>query len=79
MTAEARSAAAESDPARSPAAVAHSARQHWRSGHASRSSRALTRTGAAPVRDDPRQIVKFGEPLLIPAGKAVAELLTEGS
>ena len=53
MTAEARSAAAESDPARSPVAVAHSPLQHWRSGHASRSSCALTRTGAAPVRDDP--------------------------
>jgi hypothetical protein len=31
--------------------------------------------GGYPIR----QIVKFGEPLLIPAGKAVAELLTEGS
>jgi RNA polymerase sigma factor (sigma-70 family) len=53
MTAEARSAAAQSDPARSPAAAAHPPGQHRRSGHASRSSRAPARTGADPLRDDP--------------------------
>src|SRR3989442_6381283 len=53
MTAEARNAAAEPDPARSPAAAAHPPRQHRRSGHTSRGSRAPTRTGVDPLRDDP--------------------------
>ena len=53
MTAEARSAAAQPDPARSPAAMAHPPRQHRRSGHTSRTSRAPTRPGGDPLRDNP--------------------------
>ena len=53
MTAEARSAAAPADQARSPAAVPHPPTQYRRSGPASRGHRALTRTSADPVRDDP--------------------------
>jgi hypothetical protein len=53
MTTGARTAIAQSDPARSPAAVAHLPTQHRQSGHASRGSRALTPTGADPARGDP--------------------------
>ena len=52
MTAEARSAAAPPDQARSPAAVAYPPGQRRRSGHTSRSHRAPTRTSTDPVRDD---------------------------
>jgi RNA polymerase sigma factor (sigma-70 family) len=52
MTAETSSAMAQPDPARSPAAVAHPARQHQRSEHTSRVPRARARTGTGPVRDD---------------------------
>ena len=52
MTAEARSAAAPPDQARSPDAVAYLPRQGRRSGHTSGSHRALTRTSTDPVRDD---------------------------
>jgi RNA polymerase sigma factor (sigma-70 family) len=52
MTAGAQGAAAASDGAGSPAAVAHSARQHRRAGLTSRSRRA-PRTTANRVRDDP--------------------------
>jgi RNA polymerase sigma factor (sigma-70 family) len=53
MTTWTRTAMAQPDPARSPAAVAQLPTQHRRSGHASRGSRALTPTGADPARGDP--------------------------
>jgi RNA polymerase sigma factor (sigma-70 family) len=53
VTTEARTAIAQPDPARSPAAVAHLSAQHRRGGHTIRGSRALTRTGADPARGDP--------------------------
>ncbi len=53
MTAETSGVRAQPYPARSPAAVAHPARQHQRSEHASRVPRACARTGAEPARDDP--------------------------
>ena len=53
MTAEARSAAAPADQARSPAAVPHPPAQYRRSWPASRGHRAPTRTSTDPVRDDP--------------------------
>ena len=56
MTAQARSAAAASDPARSPAAAAHPPGEHRRSGHTSSGSRAPSRPGADPQRDDPAVI-----------------------
>ncbi len=57
MTAEACSTTAQPDPARSPAAVAHSPMQHRHSGHASRSAVHLCETGANPVRDAPTELV----------------------
>jgi DNA-directed RNA polymerase specialized sigma24 family protein len=53
MTAETSGVRAQPYPARSPAAVAHPARQQQRSEHASRVPRACARTGAEPARDDP--------------------------
>ena len=53
MTTEARTAIAQPDTTRSPAALAHLPTQHRRSGHTSRASRALTPTGADPARGEP--------------------------
>ena len=53
MTAEAQSATAPPDQARSPAAVAHPPGRHWRSGPASRGHRASARTSTDQVREDP--------------------------
>jgi RNA polymerase sigma factor (sigma-70 family) len=52
MTAEARTAAVHSDPARSPAAMRHPPRPDPRGGPAIFGPRARTRTGVDPVRDD---------------------------
>jgi len=53
VTTEARTAIAQPEPARSPAAAAHRPAQHRRGGHTSRGSRALTPTGADPACGDP--------------------------
>jgi hypothetical protein len=52
MTGEAPSAMDQPDPARSPAAGAHASRQHRRDGNTRRGTRAPTRAGTDPVRDD---------------------------
>jgi RNA polymerase sigma factor (sigma-70 family) len=53
MTAEVRSAAAQPDQERRPAAVAYPPGRHRRGGLTSRGSRAPARTSADPLRDDP--------------------------
>jgi hypothetical protein len=53
MTAEAPTAAAPPDPAKSPAAVAHPPGQNRRSGLADRGPRAPTRKDGDPARGDP--------------------------
>jgi hypothetical protein len=53
MTTRTRTAMAQPDPARSPAAVAQLPTQHRRGGHASHGSRTITPTGADPARGDP--------------------------
>ncbi len=52
MTTEERTALAQPDPARSPAAVAHLSAQHRRGRHTSRGSRAIRPTSADPARGD---------------------------
>jgi RNA polymerase sigma factor (sigma-70 family) len=56
MTTWTRTAMAQPDPARSPAAVAQLPTQHRRGGHASHGSRAITPTGANSARGDPMVI-----------------------
>ena len=53
MTAEVRSAVAQPDQERCPAAVAHPPGRHRRGRLTSRGSRAPARTSADPLHDDP--------------------------